>query len=367
MERHKSLFLVFLVVLSLFLSYKLIFDKPEMTLETIDVDETEIICYKRMYMANPNRELLTEIPNKEINSLIVSSLVGANPTRIGDELVSIDLKDQGLLIISAFDVPVGMLFTCFKEKLPRLEFESFDRAFISNEGKILLQTDKGVFEFASKYTLPMTIDKDEKYVEVDDRFMPTKIVGLDSYAGIVNPVDSYIAADRQQIANGFLKREVAEIREEDSYLYASSDESLRIFENGDIHYLSVDPQVEVKPNLHETLKVLRAFIKKVPVNFSNYRILSLYESDDNTLIYLANSSLPFFASYRLPIIVNISAGKVTNFYYSSKYLKKADSLFVAADASQYRNAFKDNSDPFLIYTESESDKSKAILSTMSTR
>ena len=95
MERHKTLFLVLLVILSLFLSYKLIFDKPELTLETIDVDETEIICYKRMYMVNPNRELLREIPNKEINSLIVSSLVGANPTRIGDELLSTDLKDQG--------------------------------------------------------------------------------------------------------------------------------------------------------------------------------------------------------------------------------------------------------------------------------
>ena len=367
MERHKTLFLVFLVVLSLFLSYKLIFDKPQISDQTIDVDETEIICYKRMYMVNPNRELLRAIPNKEINELIVSSLVDASPNRLGDKLISNELDGQGFLILSAFDVPVGMLFACFKEKLPRLEFESFDRAFISNNGKILLQTDKGVFEFASKYNLPMPIVSEERYVDLDDRFMPTKLVDINSYAEIVNPVESYITDDRQQIANGFLKKEVAEIREDDSYLYASSDESLRIFENGDIHYLSVDPQVDVKPNLHETLKVLRAFIKKVPVNFSNYRIVSLYESEDNTLIYLANSSLPFFASNGLPITVNISGGKVTSFYYNSKYLKKTNSIFVAADANDYRNAFKDNSDPFLIYTEDESEPTKAILSTMSTR
>lgn len=367
MERHKSLFLVFLVVLSLFLSYKLIFDKPELPAESLDVDETEIICYKRLYQVKPNRELLVDIPNRNINALLLASLMDGAPKRIGDDLVSSDIKDSGYLVISAFDVPVGMLFTTFKEKLPRLEFESFDRCFFGDSGNIFLQTDKGVFEFPGKYKFSMSFTGPEAYVELDERFMPTRIVGVNYYADLTNPVDSYIGDDRLQLANGFLKDEVAEIREEDSYLFASDHESLRIYQNGNIHYLSVAGQKEGRPNLHETLKVLRAFIKKVPVNFSNYRILSLYESEDTTLIYLSTSRLPYFASKDLPIIVNISGGKVTNFSYNCKFIKDEGYLFVEPDAKAYRDAFKENSDPILIYTEDGDDSKRAILSTMDTR
>lgn len=367
MGRIKSLFLVFLVALSLFLSYKLIFDKPALVANVIDVDESEVICYKRLYTINPNRELLREIPNKEMNQLLVDSLKDASPKRIADKLELNAIKDEGYMVMSAFDVPVGMLFACFKEKLPKLDFESFDKFFISKDQKIFLETDKGVFEFAAKNDFKIDLAENERYVELDDDFMPQKIVAVQSSVDLVNPVESYAADDRLQIANGFLKNESAEIREEDSYLFTNADESLRIYQNGDIHYLSVAPQNEGKQNLHETLMALRDFVKRVPVSFSNYRIISLYESDESTLIYLANANLPFYISNGMPITVNISAGKVTSFYYSSQYINTTDYAYEVIDANIYTRAIRDKADPILIYKKDTFDSKRAVLSTLATR
>lgn len=368
MERHKTLFLVFLVCLSLFLSYKLMFEVPSEDHFTVEIDSKEIIAYKRFYSVNPNRESLLNIPNKDINTLLVESLKNATPKRVGDKLISSDLKDEGYLVISAFDLPINLVFTCFKEKMPKLPFESFDRMFFSNTGDILLNTENGVYKFDAKYILKVDEALFKKCVRMDDNFMPTKIVGVNAISEVENPVENYTISDRAQLANGFLKSEVAEIVEEGGYLFSTEEESLRIYSNGTIHYLRVSPNEETKTSLYDSLTVLRAFIKKSPVNFSNYRIVNMFENNENTLFYLTDASLPFYTSENLPIVVNINSGVVTSFSYNSKFLRDFESIYIEPEASFYRQAFKESRDPILVYSDEELNVDKrAVLKTIDTR
>lgn len=367
MERNKTIILVILVALSLFLSYRLMFDIFDADEFVLEIDDKNIISYKRFYSVNPNRESLLEIPNKDINELIVKSLADSNPTRVGDDLISSELKDEGYIAISAFDLPINMLFTIFKQKMPKLPFESFDRCYFTKNGDLFLKTENGVYNLKAKYILDISESIFDKCVLMDENFMPIKINGVNSYATIINPVENYSNSDRLQLANGFLKESVAEIIEDDSYLFSTEEESLRIFANGTIHYLSATPHDKTKTTLYDSLVALRLFIKKSPLNFSNYRILNVFEEDNNFLFYLSDSALPFYVSDNAPIVVNITGGKITSFSYNSKFLREFDKIYLEPDAKIYRDIFKRAGDPILVYTEEESSDGRAILSTIDTR
>lgn len=367
MERHKTLFLVLLVILSIFLSYKLMFEMPDKQNFELEIDEQNIIAYKRFYSVKPNREALLEIPNKEINAFLVKTLKDSTPERVGDELISSELKDEGYLVISAFDLPINVVFSAFKEKMPKLPFESFDRMYFTKNGEVFLNTEAGVYKAKSKYNIEISESLFDKCVHLDGNFMPTKIVGVNSYATVVNPVENYTIADRAQLASGFLKENVAEIIEEDSYLFSTEEEYLRIHANGTIHYLSASFNNQIKTNLYDSLVAIRSFVAKAPLNFSNYRIINMFEEDNNTLFYLADASLPFYSSELMPILVKISGGKVTFFSYDSKFLREFYKIYLEPDASMYREAFKKAKDPILVYSEEDGKRGKVILKVMDTR
>lgn len=367
MERHKTIFLVLLVFLSIFLSYKLMFEMPEKQNFELEIDEQNIIAYKRFYSVNPNREALLEIPNKEINEFLVKSLKDSTPERVGDQLISSELKDEGYLVISAFDLPINVVFSAFKEKMPKLPFESFDRMYFTKKGEVFLNTEAGVYKVKTGNKIEISESVFEKCVLLDENFMPTKIVGVNSYATVINPVEDYTIADRVQLASGFLKENVAEIIEEDGYLFSTEEEYLRIHANGIIHYLNASFNDKIKTNLYDSLVAVRSFVTKAPLNFSNYRIVNIFEEDNNTLFHLADANLPFYSSEMMPILVNISGGKVTFFSYDAKFLRDFHKIYLEPEVSMYRDAFKKAKDPILVYSEENGRRGRVVLKVMDTR
>lgn len=120
MERLKSIVLSVLVLLSIFLSYELLFKDNVRENEAIKIDDKNVISYKRLYSTNPNKELLDAIPSDDLSDFVAKVISNSKSFRDEDEDI-LDFKKLsesrdksplmhcGYLAISGFEIPVKLL------------------------------------------------------------------------------------------------------------------------------------------------------------------------------------------------------------------------------------------------------------------
>ncbi len=354
MKTLKSIFLVFLVLLSLFLSYHLLVNDRVVEVEPEAIDTRDIVSYKRFFTVNPNREVLNEIPNAVLNKILVDSIQKSPVEKLDGKFISSNYNSEGFLVIAGFKVPVRVLFTSFNERMPKLDFESYDKFYIDNKDEyIYFDTEKGLYRVRKSGSL--NIDEPTKYIVMNESFMPQSIVGISDNMEIVNPIGGYTRSERTTMAESFLgSSDIYESFEENSYLYSSEGKSLRISKTGAISYISVTQKA--KASIYEALLAVKTFIRRNPVNFSSYRILEIYESEYGFLINLSHGELPFYAEDKEAIFVNVTGSVVTGFSYNAKYLKEYG--LKVPDVKIYFEPYKNGEDPILVYDRSPLGKAK---------
>lgn len=362
MERRKSIVLSVLVLISLFLFYELILTGDVEVDTNITIENKNVISYKRFFSTSPNRESLDLVPDDDISNFIAQSLSEAKDFKMTDKVLydpanhskykNFDFsRHRGYLVVSGFNVPIRLLSLSTAYRIGNLPFSYFNRAFIDNDdNKIYLNTDKGVYVVDTKINFET---KDfSKYIILDQRFAPSGTYGINSFAGLENPVLQYTKDDRQNLAERFLgTKNIYEIDEPNAYTYSSEFASIRIENNGDITYLRSPMITEKNTTLYDSLVSFKNFIKTSLLSFSNYRIMNIKRVDDDTFeIVFLQGSLPHFLLNDNLYTATIKNNTVTSFKYNSMSIKPYDTVVRKPEIGIYKAHYLKDEDPFLVYT-----------------
>lgn len=364
MERRKSVVLIILVLVSIFLFYELILTGNVENEKNITIENKNVISYKRFFSTSPTRESLDAIPDDDISNFIAQCLSESVDFKTSDSVVydpanHSKYKDfsfarhEGYLVISGFNVPIRLLSLSTGYRIGNLPFSYFNRVFIDNdENKIYLSTDKGVYVINTKIKFET---KDfSQYVILDDKFVPSTTYGINSFAELENPVLQYTKDDRQTLAERFLgTKNIYEIDEPNAYTYSSESASIRLESSGDITYLRSPKFTEKNTTLYDSLVSFKNFIKTSLLSFSNYRIMNIKRVDDDTFeIVFLQGSLPHFLLNDNFYTATIKNNVVTSFKYNSISFKPYETVIRKPEIGIYKAHYLKDEDPFLIYTGS---------------
>ena len=213
MERLKSIVLSVLVLLSIFLSYELLFKDNVRENEAIKIDDKNVISYKRLYSTNPNKELLDAIPSDDLSDFVAKVISNSKSFRDEDEDI-LDFKKlsesrdksplmhRGYLAISGFEIPVKLLNLSVDSRIGDVPFESFNKFFIDNQEKRLyIKTDVGMK--SAEFDVEFHTKEFKNSILFDDFFVPESTNGVNAFSVVQNPISSFSKKDRQNFAEKF--------------------------------------------------------------------------------------------------------------------------------------------------------------------
>lgn len=361
MERLKSIVLSVLVLLSIFLSYELLFKDNVRENEAIKVDDKNVISYKRLYSTNPNKELLDAIPSDDLSDFVAKVISNSKSFRDEDEDI-LDFKKlsesrdksplmhRGYLAISGFEIPVKLLNLSVDSRIGDVPFESFNKFFIDNQEKRLyIKTDVGMK--SAEFNNEFHTKEFKNSILFDDFFVPESTKGVNAFSVVQNPISSFSKKDRQNFAEKFLgTKNIYEINERYSYIYSSETASIEIKKNGDIVYLRSPGPEKMNSNLFDSLVAFKNFIKTSLLSFSDYRILSIENIQNNGFkIVFCQGKLPHYLKDGEFYEAEIKNNRITYFKYNSVTVKAYMEVSRKPEIGAYKAAFLKDDDAFFMY------------------
>lgn len=361
MERLKSIVLSVLVLLSIFLSYELLFKDNVRENEAIKVDDKNVISYKRLYSTNPNKELLDAIPSDDLSDFVAKVISNSKSFRDEDEDI-LDFKKlsesrdksplmhRGYLAISGFEIPVKLLNLSVDSRIGDVPFESFNKFFIDNQEKRLyIKTDVGMK--SAEFDVEFHTKEFKNSILFDDFFVPESTNGVNAFSVVQNPISSFSKKDRQNFAEKFLgTKNIYEINERYSYIYSSETASIEIKKNGDIVYLRSPGPEKMNSNLFDSLVAFKNFIKTSLLSFSDYRILSIENIQNNGFkIVFCQGKLPHYLKDGEFYEAEIKNNRITYFKYNSVTVKAYMEVSRKPEIGAYKAAFLKSNDAFFMY------------------
>lgn len=361
MERLKSIVLSVLVLLSIFLSYELLFKDNVRENEAIKVDDKNVISYKRLYSTNPNKELLDAIPSDDLSDFVAKVISNSKSFRDEDEDI-LDFKKlsesrdksplmhRGYLAISGFEIPVKLLNLSVDSRIGDVPFESFNKFFIDNQEKRLyIKTDVGMK--SAEFDVEFHTKEFKNSILFDKFFVPESTNGVNAFSVVQNPISSFSKKDRQNFAEKFLgTKNIYEINERYSYIYSSETASIEIKKNGDIVYLRSPGPGKMNSNLFDSLVAFKNFIKTSLLSFSDYRILSIENIQNNGFkIVFCQGKLPHYLKDGEFYEAEIKNNRITYFKYNSVTAKAYMEVSRKPEIGAYKAAFLKGEDAFFMY------------------
>lgn len=361
MERLKSIVLSVLVLLSIFLSYELLFKDNVRENEAIKIDDKNVISYKRLYSTNPNKELLDAIPSDDLSNFVAKVISNSKSFRDEDEDI-LDFKKlsesrdksplthRGYLAISGFEIPVKLLNLSVDSRIGDVPFESFNKFFIDNQEKRLyIKTDVGMK--SAEFDVEFHTKEFKNSILFDDFFVPESTNGVNAFSVVQNPISSFSKKDRQNFAEKFLgTKNIYEINERYSYIYSSETASIEIKKNGDIVYLRSPGPEKMNSNLFDSLGAFKNFIKTSLLSFSDYRILSIQNIENNGFkIIFCQGKLPHYLKDGEFYEAEIKNNRITYFKYNSVTVKAYMEVSRKPEIGAYKAAFLKGDDAFFMY------------------
>lgn len=361
MERLKSIVLSVLVLLSIFLSYELLFKDNVRENEAIKVDDKNVISYKRLYSTNPNKELLDAIPSDDLSDFVAKVISNSKSFRDEDEDI-LDFKKlsesrdksplmhRGYLAISGFEIPVKLLNLSVDSRIGDVPFESFNKFFIDNQEKRLyIKTDVGMK--SAEFDVEFHTKEFKNSILFDDFFVPESTNGVNAFSVVQNPISSFSKKDRQNFAEKFLgTKNIYEINERYSYIYSSETASIEIKKNGDIVYLRSPGPEKMNSNLFDSLGAFKNFINTSLLSFSDYRILSIQNIENNGFkIIFCQGKLPHYLKDGEFYEAEIKNNRITYFKYNSVTVKAYMEVSRKPEIGAYKAAFLKGDDAFFMY------------------
>lgn len=361
MERLKSIVLSVLVLLSIFLSYELLFKDNVRENEAIKIDDKNVISYKRLYSTNPNKELLDAIPSDDLSDFVAKVISNSKSFRDEDEDI-LDFKKlsesrdksplmhRGYLAISGFEIPVKLLNLSVDSRIGDVPFESFNKFFIDNQEKRLyIKTDVGMK--SAEFDVEFHTKEFKNSILFDDFFVPESTNGVNAFSVVQNPISSFSKKDRQNFAEKFLgTKNIYEINERYSYIYSSETASIEIKKNGDIVYLRSPGPGKMNSNLFDSLGAFKNFIKTSLLSFSDYRILSIQNIENNGFkIIFCQGKLPHYLKDGEFYEAEIKNNRITYFKYNSVTVKAYMEVSRKPEIGAYKAAFLKGDDAFFMY------------------
>ncbi|MCI6609989.1 MAG: hypothetical protein MSH08_04470 [Ezakiella sp.] len=359
MERFKNILLVILVALALFFSYELYFKQDDVVERRANPESEDVISYARFFSTNPLKENLDKIPNAELSLFLADNLNGKKEFQKLDFDLNLkdnsvyslpQFKNRGYLVKSGFDVPLKLLNSSTKRNIRNLPFASFDLFYIDNENrKLYINTNKGLF--MTETDSEFAFDEFTNYIEFDEKNLPSKTVGINDFAILNNPIEEYGKKDRQVLAERFLEtKNIYEIEEENSYTYSSEQASIKIENNGNITYYKSSGNATAKPDIYLSLVAFKNFVKSSLLSFSDYRILSMEQGEDEEYkITFVQAKLPHYILNDELYEARIKRNIVTYFKYNSVSAKNHDKVFRDPFLGEYKADFIKGEDAILIY------------------
>lgn len=361
MERLKSIVLGVLVLLSIFLSYELLFKDQVKENEAIKIDDKNVISYKRFYSTNPNKELLDEIPSDELSNFVARVISNSKSFRnedgdvfdfkkLGESKDNTPLSHRGYLAISGFEIPLKLLNLSADSRIGDVPFESFDKFFIDNsEKRLYINTNIGVK--SAEFDDEFHTTEFKNAVLFDEFFVPESTKGVNAFSVVQNPISSFSKKDRQSFAEKFLgTKNIYEINERYSYIYSSETASIEIKKNGDIVYLRSPGPEKMNSNLFDSLVAFKNFIKTSLLSFSDYRILSLENIENNGFkIVFCQGKLPHYLKDGEFYEAEIKNNRITYFKYNSVTVKAYMEVSRKPEIGTYKAAFLKDEDAFFMY------------------
>lgn len=361
MERLKSIVLSVLVLLSIFLSYELLFKDNVRENEAIKIDDKNVISYKRLYSTNPNKELLDAIPSDDLSDFVAKVISNSKSFRDEDEDI-LDFKKlsesrdksplmhRGYLAISGFEIPVKLLNLSVDSRIGDVPFESFNKFFIDNQEKRLyIKTDVGMK--SAEFDVEFHTKEFKNSILFDDFFVPESTNGVNAFSVVQNPISSFSKKDRQNFAEKFLgTKNIYEINERYSYIYSSETASIEIKKNGDIVYLRSPGPEKMNSNLFDSLVAFKNFIKTSLLSFSDYRILAIENIQNNGFkIVFCQGKLPHYLKDGEFYEAEIKNNRITYFKYNSVTVKAYMEVSRKPEIGAYKAAFLKGDDAFFMY------------------
>lgn len=361
MERLKSIVLSVLVLLSIFLSYELLFKDNVRENEAIKIDDKNVISYKRLYSTNPNKELLDAIPSDDLSDFVAKVISNSKSFRDEDEDI-LDFKKlsesrdksplmhRGYLAISGFEIPVKLLNLSVDSRIGDVPFESFNKFFIDNQEKRLyIKTDVGMK--SAEFDVEFHTKEFKNSILFDDFFVPESTNGVNAFSVVQNPISSFSKKDRRNFAEKFLgTKNIYEINERYSYIYSSETASIEIKKNGDIVYLRSPGPEKMNSNLFDSLGAFKNFIKTSLLSFSDYRILSIQNIENNGFkIIFCQGKLPHYLKDGEFYEAEIKNNRITYFKYNSVTVKAYMEVSRKPEIGAYKAAFLKGDDAFFMY------------------
>ena len=361
MERLKSIVLSVLVLLSIFLSYELLFKDNVRENEAIKIDDKNVISYKRLYSTNPNKELLDAIPSDDLSDFVAKVISNSKSFRDEDEDI-LDFKKlsesrdksplmhRGYLAISGFEIPVKLLNLSVDSRIGDVPFESFNKFFIDNQEKRLyIKTDVGMK--SAEFDVEFHTKEFKNSILFDDFFVPESTKGVNAFSVVQNPISSFSKKDRQNFAEKFLgTKNIYEINERYSYIYSSETASIEIKKNGDIVYLRSPGPEKMNSNLFDSLVAFKNFIKTSLLSFSDYRILAIENIQNNGFkIVFCQGKLPHYLKDGEFYEAEIKNNRITYFKYNSVTVKAYMEVSRKPEIGAYKAAFLKGDDAFFMY------------------
>lgn len=361
MERLKSIVLSVLVLLSIFLSYELLFKDNVRENEAIKIDDKNVISYKRLYSTNPNKELLDAIPSDDLSDFVAKVISNSKSFRDEDEDI-LDFKKlsesrdksplmhRGYLAILGFEIPVKLLNLSVDSRIGDVPFESFNKFFIDNQEKRLyIKTDVGMK--SAEFDVEFHTKEFKNSILFDDFFVPESTNGVNAFSVVQNPISSFSKKDRQNFAEKFLgTKNIYEINERYSYIYSSETASIEIKKNGDIVYLRSPGSEKMNSNLFDSLVAFKNFIKTSLLSFSDYRILSIENIQNNGFkIVFCQGKLPHYLKDGEFYEAEIKNNRITYFKYNSVTVKAYMEVSRKPEIGAYKAAFLKGDDAFFMY------------------
>lgn len=361
MERLKSIVLSVLVLLSIFLSYELLFKDNVRENEAIKIDDKNVISYKRLYSTNPNKELLDAIPSDDLSDFVAKVISNSKSFRDEDEDI-LDFKKlsesrdksplmhRGYLAISGFEIPVKLLNLSVDSRIGDVPFESFNKFFIDNQEKRLyIKTDVGMK--SAEFDVEFHTKEFKNSILFDEFFVPESTIGVNAFSVVQNPISSFSKKDRQSFAEKFLgTKNIYEINERYSYIYSSETASIEIKKNGDIVYLRSPGPEKMNSNLFDSLGAFKNFIKTSLLSFSDYRILSIQNIENNGFkIIFCQGKLPHYLKDGEFYEAEIKNNRITYFKYNSVTAKAYTEVSRKPEIGAYKAAFLKGEDAFFMY------------------
>lgn len=355
-----------LVILSVFLSYRLLFSGPRQPEVDLRIDTHDIISYAHFFATSPATESLGDLPHAEINRFFADALASSDHMRSSKETIDpFSERREGYLVEAGFDVPVRALFLSLRKTLPALPFSSYRKFFYHPQtGQVDVLTDRGMYSFHT--TVRWTPGPFARSVVYDDEGHVQDFSNINLFSDVVNPFAQYSSDERTRFATAFMKSDrITETEEEGSWLYTSDSMTLRITRDGLAEYLAfIDPRNET-PSLYESLQALKAFIVERPLHFSNYRIVHVEENANKNLpgfvFWLYPGNAPVYR-YTHPFVkVEVCDHTVISFVCELSYAKPYAEIFRAPAPSTFADCNAKRDDIFWFYEEGIKAEAPGVL------